>query len=132
MFKPYIKDETITSPGSVEKVILCCGKVFYDLKYERAKRKLDTKVAICRIEQVFPFPYSDLRKDMSQYPKAQVLWAQEEHKNQGWWDFVKTRVAAVVDRHVEYRGRAPSPAPSSGTKVMHDKEQVTFLEKCFS
>ncbi|KAG8302734.1 hypothetical protein J6590_026937 [Homalodisca vitripennis] len=132
MFKPYIKDETITSPGSVEKVILCCGKVFYDLKYERAKRKLDTKVAICRIEQVFPFPYSDLRKDMSQYPKAQVLWAQEEHKNQGWWDFVKTRVAAVVDRPVEYRGRAPSPAPSSGTKVMHDKEQVTFLEKCFS
>lgn len=62
--------------------MLCTGKVYYTLKEERKKRQLDGKVALCRIEQLFPFPYEEVAKDLAAYPETtEIFWAQEEHWN---------------------------------------------------
>lgn len=81
-FQPYLKDNSIKDPKQVKKVFLCCGKVYYELKAERKKREMDEQVALCRVEQLFPFPYKDIADDVKEYSNAEIYWAQEEHKNQ--------------------------------------------------
>ncbi|XP_070163970.1 2-oxoglutarate dehydrogenase complex component E1 isoform X2 [Polyergus mexicanus] len=85
------------SPNNVKKLLFCSGKVYYDLKKARAERQLDDKIAIARMEQISPFPYDLVKKEAAKYPNAELLWSQEEHKNQGAWTYVQPRFHTALN-----------------------------------
>ncbi|XP_043254335.1 2-oxoglutarate dehydrogenase, mitochondrial isoform X2 [Colletes gigas] len=85
------------NPSNVKRVVFCSGKVFYDLKKARAEKQLDDKVAIARVEQITPFPYDLVKKEAAKYPNADLIWSQEEHKNQGAWSYVQPRFHTALN-----------------------------------
>lgn len=88
---------------SAKLLLFCTGKTYYDLVAARAERGKDAEVAICRVEQICPFPYDLFAEVVKSYDKVQIAWAQEEHKNQGWWYYVQRRMtAASGGRCIEY------------------------------
>lgn len=103
-FKRIIPDSA--APSGARKLILCSGKVYYDLKKARSDRGLDNEVAITRIEQISPFPYDLLKEEVNKYPNAQLTFVQEEHKNNGPWSYVQPRMRTLFpDRDVKYEKR---------------------------
>ncbi|XP_024944925.1 2-oxoglutarate dehydrogenase, mitochondrial isoform X3 [Cephus cinctus] len=92
-FLRIIPEEGVAAqnPNKVKRVLFCSGKVFYDLKKARTERQLEETVAITRVEQISPFPYDLIMKEVAKYPNADLIWAQEEHKNQGAWTYVQPR-----------------------------------------
>ncbi|XP_029159537.1 2-oxoglutarate dehydrogenase, mitochondrial isoform X5 [Nylanderia fulva] len=118
------------NPNNVKKLLFCSGKVYYDLKKARAERNLDDKIAIARVEQISPFPYDLVKKEAAKYPNAELLWSQEEHKNQGGWTYVQPRFHTALNgtRSVTYAGRPTSSSPATGSKVQHLKELKQLLD----
>lgn len=117
-------------PEKVEHVVLCSGKVYYDLLEKRREEKVKT-VAIIRVEQLYPFPSEKLNELLKCYTKTKLLvWCQEEPKNQGGWDFVKPRIKATLDKkwRLEYVGRVPSSAPAVGSGKLHSIQQAELVE----
>ncbi|XP_031841222.1 oxoglutarate dehydrogenase Nc73EF isoform X2 [Nomia melanderi] len=98
-FLRVIPEEGVAAqnPRNVKRVVFCSGKVYYDLKKARAEKKLDDKVAIARVEQISPFPYDLVKKEAAKYPDAELIWAQEEHKNQGAWTYVQPRFFTALN-----------------------------------
>lgn len=93
-FRRLIPDPT-ESCGA-KQLLFCTGKTYYDLVTARKERGKDAEVAICRIEQICPFPYDLVQKELERFPEAKVAWAQEEHKNQGWWFYVQPRLRTIA------------------------------------
>uniref|UniRef100_A0A3Q2Z1K2 2-oxoglutarate dehydrogenase complex component E1 n=1 Tax=Hippocampus comes TaxID=109280 RepID=A0A3Q2Z1K2_HIPCM len=93
-FRRVIPDEgpASTQPTSVKRIVFCSGKIYYDLHRERSKRDLDTIVALVRVEQLSPFPFDLVRTETERYAQADLVWCQEEHKNQGYYDYVMPRL----------------------------------------
>ncbi|XP_078741962.1 2-oxoglutarate dehydrogenase complex component E1-like, partial [Lampetra fluviatilis] len=87
-----------SNPGGVSRLLFCTGKVYYELEKERKKRGLEEKVAICRLEQISPFPLDLVREESERFPGAELVWCQEEHKNQGYYDYVKPRIRTTIRR----------------------------------
>ncbi|XP_029045631.1 2-oxoglutarate dehydrogenase, mitochondrial isoform X3 [Osmia bicornis bicornis] len=85
------------NPNNVKRLLFCSGKVFYDLKKSRAERQLEDKIAIARVEQISPFPYDLVKKEAAKYPNAELIWAQEEPKNQGGWTYVQPRFNTALN-----------------------------------
>jgi 2-oxoglutarate dehydrogenase E1 component len=119
----------------IKRVILCSGKVYYDLFGRRRELGLDEVVALVRLEQLAPFPERVLAEELVRYPKqAQVIWCQEEPRNMGAWSFVAPRIEAVLrDVGIEqtrpvYAGRPPAASPATGLYQQHVKEQATLIE----
>lgn len=121
------------NPNGVKRVIFCSGKVYYDLKKARAEKQLDDKVAIARVEQISPFPYDLVKKESAKYPNAELIWAQEEHKNQGGWTYVQPRFLTALNgtRSVTYVGRPTGASPATGSKMQHLKELKQLLDDSF-
>ncbi|HET6890954.1 MAG TPA: hypothetical protein VFH31_07615 [Pyrinomonadaceae bacterium] len=117
-------------PASVQRLILCSGKVFYDLN-EARKKANENRVSIVRLEQFYPFPMNRLREVISQYPNAkQLVWAQEEPQNMGGWAFVEPRLEGLLpacERPI-YVGRAPSASPATGSYSIHQIEQSKLVQ----
>ncbi|EOA93174.1 2-oxoglutarate dehydrogenase E1 component, mitochondrial, partial [Anas platyrhynchos] len=86
------------NPANVKRVLFCTGKVYYDLTRERKARQMEADVAITRVEQLSPFPFDLLQKEAQKYPNAELVWCQEEHKNQGYYDYVKPRLRTTINR----------------------------------
>jgi 2-oxoglutarate dehydrogenase E1 component len=104
-FRPVIGEiDPIASGDKVERVVICSGKVYYDLLAERRERGLD-KVAILRLEQFYPFPEKLLAEQLALYPKAQVIWCQEEPENMGGWTFVDRLIEGVMNKVGRKGGR---------------------------
>ncbi|KAM6986700.1 2-oxoglutarate dehydrogenase complex component E1-like isoform 5-T5 [Aplochiton taeniatus] len=122
------------SPERVKRLVLCTGKVFYELTRERKNRGLEDVVAIARIEQLSPFPFDLVKAEADRYPGADLVWCQEEHKNQGYYDYVKPRIRTTIDRArpVWYAGRDPAAAPATGNKAAHLMELQRFLDTAFN
>ncbi|XP_070163996.1 2-oxoglutarate dehydrogenase complex component E1 isoform X5 [Polyergus mexicanus] len=122
------------SPNNVKKLLFCSGKVYYDLKKARAERQLDDKIAIARMEQISPFPYDLVKKEAAKYPNAELLWSQEEHKNQGAWTYVQPRFHTALNgtRNVIYAGRPTAASPATGSKMQHLKELKQLLDDSLS
>lgn len=120
-------------PHKVKRLLFCTGKVYYDLTRERKARNMEEEVAITRIEQLSPFPFDLLLKEAQKYPNAELAWCQEEHKNQGYYDYVKPRLRTTIDRAkpVWYAGRDPAAAPATGNKKTHLTELQRFLDTAF-
>jgi 2-oxoglutarate dehydrogenase E1 component len=119
----------------IKRVILCSGKVYYDLAGRRRELGLDEVVALVRLEQLAPFPERVLMEELTRYPKrAQVIWCQEEPRNMGAWTFVAPRIESVLGNlrmeqaRPVYAGRPPAASPATGLYQQHVKEQATLIE----
>jgi 2-oxoglutarate dehydrogenase E1 component len=115
----------------VKRVVLCSGKVYYDLLEEAEKRELKD-VAIVRVEQLYPFPRVEVTAELDKYPSAkEVIWCQEEPMNQGAWFQIRHHLQACtgVKHSLSYAGRARSPAPAAGHHNTHVAEQAALVEQ---
>jgi 2-oxoglutarate dehydrogenase E1 component len=121
-FRPVIDDAEITDAGAVKRVVLCSGKVYYDLMDARKKTD-DRSVAVVRLEQFYPFPSTSIRETLARYSNAdELVWAQEEPQNMGGWTFVQNRL-----ENPRYVGRTASASPATGSYSIHQKEQAEIV-----
>ena len=133
-FQTVIDETDAIDPQAVKRVVLCSGKVFYDLRAARRERELDD-IAIVRIEQMYPFPRLDLQAVLERYPNFEdAVWVQEEPKNQGSWYAMLSRLATVVQRqkvdvYIRYVGREPSASAAAGYSALHLHQQETFIDE---
>jgi 2-oxoglutarate dehydrogenase E1 component len=129
-----IDDASIKDKAKVGRIVLCSGKVFYDLESAREENKNET-VAIVRLEQFYPFPSEKLKEIFAEYKNAtQIFWTQEEPKNMGGWAFVEPRLREIKPENISlhYVGRLASPSPATGSYTIHNLEQEQIIEKTFS
>jgi 2-oxoglutarate dehydrogenase E1 component len=115
-------------------VVLCSGKVYFDLLAERRKREI-SDIAIVRIEQLYPFPRHPLREILDNYTGAdEVVWCQEEPRNQGAWYQVRHHLRAIKhgDQSLGYAGRPPSASPACGYLQLHLAQQQALIETALS
>jgi len=131
-FQRYIAEtgEGLVADEKIRKLVICSGKVYFDLLAAREAKGLDD-VAIARVEQISPFPMDKVQEDIVKYPNAEVIWCQEEPKNAGAWQYARPRIVTAA-REVRplqpsYAGRAPSAAASTGHASQHAKELEKFL-----
>ena len=130
-FRAVIKDETV-SAGIVKRVVLCSGKVYYDLYQKRQDIGL-TEIALIRLEQFYPFPEQELIEGLSPFKKAEFIWCQEEPMNMGAWTFLDRRIEAVLVKIAAsqtrpiYIGRHAAAAPATGIHSRHVTEQETLV-----
>jgi len=128
------KSNDLVADKDIRKVIFCSGKVYYDLLEARQKKEIKD-IAICRIEQLAPFPFDRVSSEIGKYPNAQVIWCQEESKNMGAWFYVKPRMETTIReleksaRPVKYVGRPPSAAPATGLPKVHEAEQSKLISE---
>lgn len=116
-------------PQKVERVLLCSGKVYYDLKQFRQQQD-DCTAAIVRIEQLYPWPKDEILRILHKYPQAtEYYWVQEEARNHGAWSFISENLSDLLKFPLRYVGRRAVPAPSSGSYSEHVKELQTFLQE---
>jgi len=121
-------------PEKVKHIILCSGKVYYELLIERRAKKRND-IAIIRIEQLYPFPGPALDTLLKCYTETNdLVWVQEEPKNQGAWDFVKPRIPAMLDNrwNLYYVGRESSSAPAVGSAKLHAAQQRDLVDRAIS
>ena len=125
---------TLKKENKIKKVVICSGKIYYDLIEEREKTKNDSVVFI-RLEQLYPFPAKTLAKVLKRYKKAQFIWCQEEPKNMGAWNTVRNYIDRTLeminlkDIHVKYVGRQASSSTATGNANKHLAQQKEILEK---
>jgi 2-oxoglutarate dehydrogenase E1 component len=135
-FRPVIPEqETGIAASGVQRVILCSGKVYWDLLAERAKRAQGdgAHVAIVRVEQVAPLPAEEIAEAVAGYPEAQVVWVQEEPANQGPWPFVAMNLPARLrGRQLMCVSRAPAASPAGGSHKKHEAEQQGLVERAIA
>lgn len=114
----------------VKKLVLCTGKIYYELIKERDQRGLTNDIAITRIEQLSPFPFDLVRDECAKYPNAEITWSQEEHKNYGYWSHVQPRIETSTGktRRATYAGRATAASPATGNKKQHVGEQNHVMD----
>ncbi|OEY67399.1 2-oxoglutarate dehydrogenase E1 component [Marinobacter sp. X15-166B] len=135
-FQTILPEKEPSDPKKVSKVILCSGKVYYDL-LEKKKADERDDVAIVRIEQLYPFPGDDLDELLKPYTKVKtVVWCQEEPMNQGAWYSSQHHMRNAVHNlnpklYLQYAGRAPSAAPASGYISVHIEEQKKLINDAF-
>ena len=130
-FQLAIADSTAQNAKKVRRIVLCSGKVYYDLVDAAAKRKVDD-VAIVRVEQLYPFPRTEVGAELAKYPAAgEIVWCQEEPMNQGAWYQIRHRLHALVapQQTLSYAGRSRSPAPACGHLGTHVAEQAALVEQ---
>ena len=133
-FQPVIDDAEIAKSDAVKRVVLCSGKVYYDLVEGRKKAAVEN-VALLRMEQFYPFPLTRLRAVLGNYPQAkQLVWAQEEPKNMGGWTFVEQRLENILSRCERpiYVGRSASASPATGSYAIHQAEQAELVNKALT
>jgi len=118
----------------IERVILCSGKVFYDLQDARAEKGLDETVALVRLEQLAPFPSEVLSEELMRYNSSvSLVWCQEEPRNMGAWSYVAPKLEAVYNelgfnqKRPIFAGRKAAPSPATGSHDQHVKEQTKLI-----
>jgi multifunctional 2-oxoglutarate metabolism enzyme len=127
-FRPVIDDVSIVNKTEVKRIVLCSGKVFYDLNAARQDTR-DSKVAIIRLEQFYPFPAEALKEIFASYENAaQLFWTQEEPQNMGGWTFVEPRLREIKgELNLRYIGRTASASPATGSYAIHNLEQEKIV-----
>ena len=126
--------KTIADDKKIRRVVICSGKLYYDLLAARDERKIND-IALVRLEQFYPFPDKPLGKELARYAKAEIVWCQEEPRNMGGWHFVDRRIEEVlVDinhraKRPTYVGRPDSAATATGSLKRHNKEQAQLIDE---
>ena len=133
-FETVLDETDNLDPAKVRRLILCSGKVFYDLRAARRERGIED-VALIRIEQLYPFPEEDLEKVVGAYSNIEdAIWCQEEPMNQGAWYASQHNMRRVIQRHkvdvyLRYAGREASASVSAGYTALHLKQQEQFIDE---
>jgi 2-oxoglutarate dehydrogenase E1 component len=145
-FHRVLRDQAEVVPGAttvklvedeqIRRVILCTGKVYFDLMEEREKRN-ENRIQILRIEQLYPFPDSVLALELNRFPKAEIVWCQEEPQNQGAWTFVAPRIAATMAQlggswKPRYIGRPECASTATGLMSQHSAELQAFANEALT
>jgi len=133
-FLPVIDDGDVADANSVTRVVLCSGKLYYDL-VEGRKKLSDKRVAVVRLEQFYPFPLNSIREILNRYANAhQLVWAQEEPRNMGGWGFMEERLTNLLPacERPHYVGRTPSASPATGSYTIHQTEQTELVNNALS
>jgi 2-oxoglutarate dehydrogenase E1 component len=134
-FREVIGDSNADAGSKITRVLVCSGKVYFDLVAARAERQAD-HVAIVRLEQIYPFPAAQLSDMLQRYaPSAEIIWVQEEPRNMGAWRFVQEQInfiLAASRRSVNYAGRPESASTATGSPKQHAKELAEFLDAAFT
>ncbi len=129
--------EKLADDKKIKRVVLCSGKVYYDLFEERAKRGLKD-VVLLRVEQLYPWPKDTLLTQLGRYPNAEIIWCQEESANMGPWSFVLPRLEFVMEelthKHKKpvYAGRKASASPATGSYRVHGEEQGLLVDQALT
>ncbi|MFN4193241.1 MAG: 2-oxoglutarate dehydrogenase E1 component [Tabrizicola sp.] len=124
--------QKLKADEKIKRVVLCSGKVYYDLLAERDAQKLDD-VYLLRVEQLYPVPTISLTQELGRFPRADFVWCQEEPKNQGAWSFIEPEIEAILTRirgkttRMSYAGRKASASPATGLASRHKHEQETLV-----
>ncbi len=125
-------DTQLVADDKIKRVVMCAGKVYYDLLEERDARGIDD-VYLMRVEQFYPFPAHSLINELNRFKQAEMVWCQEEPKNQGAWTFIEpniewalTRIGAQHQRPI-YAGRATSASPATGLASQHKAQQAALV-----
>jgi 2-oxoglutarate dehydrogenase E1 component len=133
-FQPVLGDVSENPPDRVTRVLLCSGKIYYELLAAR-EAKDASNVAILRLEQMYPWPEDELEAMLWRYPStAEVIWVQEEPRNMGPWMFVRDKLQPMLDgsrRTLHYAGRPEMASPSAGSAKRHAQEQAAVIEDAF-
>jgi 2-oxoglutarate dehydrogenase E1 component len=127
------RDDTIDAK-QVTRLVMCSGKVYYDLVKQRTEKKM-TDVAIIRLEQLYPFPHKALAAELKKYPKiTEVVWCQDEPQNQGAWFFVQHNILENMSDGMKlaYAGRPASASPACGYAHLHQEQQKSLLNAAFA
>ena len=126
--------EALVPGDKIRRVVLCSGKVYYDLLADRQARKIND-VALLRLEQLYPFPDEPLADELAKYPNAEIVWCQEEPENMGSWYFVDRRIEKVLTAlnhkagRPRYVGRHEMAATATGLLRRHNQEQAALVEQ---
>ena len=127
------RDESIDAQ-KVTRLLICSGKVYYDLAKERTEKKIGD-VAIIRLEQLYPFPHKALTAELKKYPNlAEVVWCQDEPQNQGAWFFVQHNILENMSEGMKlsYAGRPASASPAVGYAHLHQEQQKSLINAAFA
>jgi 2-oxoglutarate dehydrogenase E1 component len=134
-FRPLIGEaEKIAADDKIRKVVLCSGKIYYELLEARQANKIND-IALIRLEQLYPFPKEELKAELKKYKNAQIIWCQEEPKNMGAWKFVDDLIeeSLVEIKHKsarpKYVGRIACASPATGYGSYHTREQKALIEE---
>jgi 2-oxoglutarate dehydrogenase E1 component len=124
---------TLKPDEKINRVVLCSGKIYYDLYEKRNELKLDD-VYIMRLEQLYPFPAQALEKELKRFSNARVVWCQEEPRNMGAWDFVDPRIERLLGlldnmkaKRPVFVGRRSSASTATGLAKVHAAEQQALV-----
>lgn len=130
--KGHMSDTKLAADNKIKRVVLCSGKVYFDLLAERDARGIDD-VYLMRIEQLYPVPTQALSAELRRFTKAEFVWCQEEPTNQGAWSFINPHLEQVLSElgadnpRPKYVGRAPGAAPATGLASKHKAEQEALV-----
>jgi 2-oxoglutarate dehydrogenase E1 component len=136
-FRPVLPNETSEEIDNtkIKRVLLCSGQVYFDLRDARAARGLEKEIAIVRVEQLAPFPFSDIATHaLRAYPNAEVVWVQEEPMNQGGWSYIEPRLNTLLEhtgvsqKAAKFIGRSIAAAPATGFIRVHEAEQARLVQ----
>jgi len=128
-FHEILEEEN--APEKAKRLILCSGKVYYDLYDYREKHDI-TDVAIVRIEQLYPLNEERLAAVALQYPGARLVWCQEESQNMGAWTYISPLLEAIIGQRPLYAGRDASASPAVGSLALHRIELDALLQAAFT
>lgn len=132
-FRPIIGESHLPAEkhAGVDRVLLCSGKVYYDLLAHRAKAS-DERTAIVRFEQLYPLRAEDVAAAVAPFGDAELVWVQEEPENQGAWRFVLSHLGSSLDRPLRVVSRPAAASPASGSSKVHAREQAGVVEAAFA
>ncbi len=129
-FQPVIGDPLASR--KTRRLLLCSGKIYYELARERTERGLDKEVALVRLEEIYPFPKQELLDILAKLPKkAEIAWVQEEPWNMGGWPYISMRLDEILEapRRVRYCGRDEAASPATGSYAEHQREQSQLIDQ---
>jgi len=130
-FEPVIDDVSAVEKPSVARVLLVAGKLYHELRARLAKEP-DPRIALVRVEQYYPVPMADLTRVVERYPAAELVWVQEEPRNQGAWTFLLAEVGSIDGRPLRLIARPASASPATGSFRRHVSEQSELVTRALT
>lgn len=133
-FKPVIGEVDKINASDVTRLVLCSGKVYFDL-YEARQNSDKKNIALVRIDQYYPFPTNELAEEVKKYKNAEIIWCQEEPENMGAWRYIESKIENCLKsinhkyNRPKYIGRPESASPSAGYYKVHNIEQAKLIEQ---
>jgi 2-oxoglutarate dehydrogenase E1 component len=127
----------LQSDSKIKRVVICSGKIYFDLLEERDNRNL-SDLYLLRMEQFYPFPAMSFIKELSRFKNAEFVWCQEEPKNQGGWSFIEPNLEWSLNRvkakykRAKYVGRSAAASPATGLATQHKKQQSMIINEALS